>query len=98
MAYVKIGLFFAIYILVFGILNKSLVKKRMTLAETSVIMVGFVSLLQLCLLISIIVNNIPLSVTKQIPAYLLPFFIGQQALFAWFVLPVALILLFIKKD
>ena len=97
MAYVKIGLFFAVYILVFAILNGSLVKKRLTMGESSIVIVGLVSLLQLGLLLSIIANNLPELIKKQVPAYLLPFFIGSQALFAWFVLPVVAVL-FIKKD
>ena len=96
-AYVKIGLFFAIYILVFAILNSSLVKKRLTIKESSIVIVGLVSLLQLGLLISIISNSLPSLIIKQVPAYLLPFFLGQQALFIWFVLPIVAAL-FIKRD
>lgn len=93
----KIGLFFAAYIIVFGILNKSLVKVRLSMKETSIATVGLISMLQLGLLISIIANTLPQDLISKIPAYLLPFFVGQQALFAWFLLPV-MVILFLKKD
>ena len=97
MSYVKIGLFFAVYIIVFAILNGSLVKKRLTMGETSVLLVGLISILQLGVLVSIIINNLPAPALTKIPLYLAPFFLGQQALFIWFALPIVVIL-FIKKD
>lgn len=96
-SYVKIGLFFAVYIIAFAILNGSLVKKRLTMGDSSIVIVGLVSLLQLGLLVTIISNNLPSLVTEQIPAYILPFFIGPQALFGWFVLPIVAVLI-IRKD
>lgn len=93
----KVGLFFAAYIIVFGILNKSLVKVRLSMKETSLATVGLISILQLGLLISIIANTLPQDLISKVPVYLLPFFVGQQALFAWFLLPVIAIL-FIKKN
>ena len=95
--YVKVGLFFAVYIVVFGIFNKSLVKVRLSMKETSTVTVGIISLLQLCLLVSIVVNITQSIFLDRIPDYLAPFFLGQQALFTWFVLPI-LVILFIKKD
>ena len=97
MEYVKIGLFFSAYIVTFAILNKSLVKARLTMKETSVIVIGLISLLQLGLLISIILNNLPVSVVAKAPVYLSPIFLGQQALFIWFFVPI-LYVLFIKRD
>ena len=95
--FIEIGLFFAAYIIVFAILNRSLVKVRLSMKETSLLLVGLISVLQLGLLISIIANNLPQDFIDRIPAYLLPFFLGQQALFGWFVLPI-IATLFIKKD
>ncbi len=93
----RVGLFFAVYILVFGILNSSLVKVRLSMKETSIFLVGLISMLQLGLLISIIVNILPAGMITKIPGVLLPLFSGAQPLFFWFLLPVIAIL-FIRKD
>src|SRR3989344_3856179 len=68
--FIEIGLFFAAYIIVFAILNRSLVKVRLSMKETSLLLVGLISVLQLGLLISIIANNLPQDVIDRIPAYL----------------------------
>ena len=93
----RIGIFFAAYIVVFAILNSSLVKVRLSMKESSVVIVGLISMLQLGLLISIIFNTLPATMLKQIPPSVMPFFSGNQALFFWFLLPV-IALLFIRKD
>lgn len=95
-SYIRIGLFFAVYIIVFAILNGSVVKARLTMSETSLMIVGLISTLQLGLLISIITNSLSATILRQVPEYILPFFYGQQALFVWFLLPVVS-LLFIRK-
>lgn len=96
-SFIRIGLFFAIYIIVFAILNGSVVKARLTMGETSLAIVGLISALQLGLLTSIIVNNLSAVILRQAPEFILPFFYGQQALFAWFLAPV-ISLLFIRKN
>lgn len=96
-SFIRIGLFFAVYIIVFAILNGSVVKARLTMGESSLIIVGLISMLQLGLLISIIINNLSAVILRQAPEYILPFFYGQQVLFIWFLLPMVS-LLFIKKD
>src|SRR3989344_8586837 len=95
--FIEIGLFFAAYIVVFAILNKSLVKVRLSIKETSIFIIGLISVLQLGLLISIISNDLPQQFISKIPASTLPFFFGPLALFVWFFIPIIAIL-FIKKD
>ncbi len=96
-SFIRIGLFFAAYIIVFAILNGSVVKVRLTMGESSLMIVGLISMLQLGLLISIIINNLSAAILRQAPEFILPFFYGQQVLFVWFLIPIAS-LLFIKKD
>ena len=95
--FLKVGLFFVTYIIVFGILNKSLVKVRLSMKETSVFLVGLISMLQLTLLISIIVNMLPVDMLLKVPAHVMFVFSGNQQLFFWSLLPIIAVL-FIKKN
>lgn len=94
---IKIGLFFVIYLVVFGVLNKSLVKVRLSMRESSVFLVGLISMLQLGLIISIIANTLPSEMLLNIPAHIDLAFASSQALFIWFLFPMISIL-FIRKD
>lgn len=93
----RVGLFSVLYLTVFAILNKSLVKNRMTLSEASLFMVSAVSILQLGLLISIITNMLPAKMLSQLPSYVVDYFSTSEALFYWFLVPV-IVLLFIKRE
>lgn len=88
----RVVLFFIFYLTVFAILNRSLVKHRLTMKEFSIFWVSLISLLQLGILISIIFNFIPVDKLTIFPEYLLGYFAEQRALFFWLTAPVVLLI------
>jgi len=93
----RILLFLIFYIIVFAILNRSLAKQRLTMKEFSFFWVLLISLLQLGMLISVILNFIPSDKLTIIPEYLLEYFADQRALFFWLAIPIA-ILISMRRD
>jgi len=95
--YVRVALFIIVYILVFIILNRSLLKARLNMKEVSIITVFIITILQLGLLISILANMIPVGSFSIVPALFIKFFATKTALFYWVVLPI-LIMIFLKNN
>jgi len=91
----RVVLFLAIYIAVFVILNRSLVKGRLTLKEASFFSVSVISFLQLGLLVTVISNIIPVSAFK-FSDNLSRYFATNEALFFWFLVPLVVVL-FMKR-
>ncbi len=95
----RVGLFLFMYVVVFAVLNRSLIKDRLNLKDASFFSVSVISVLQLGLLITIITNIVPMSVLK-IPgnlSYVSDYFSTNDALFYWFLVPI-LIVSFMKGD
>ena len=95
----RVGLFLFIYVIVFAVLNRSLVKSHLNLKDASFLSVSIISVLQLGLLITIITNIIPVSVLK-IPgnlSYFSDYFSTNEVLFYWFLIPI-LIVSFMKGN
>lgn len=86
----RVGLFLFVYVIVFAVLNQSLVKNRLTLKDASFFSVSVVSFLQLGLLVTIITNIIPVSALKISGnlSYLSEYFSTNEALFFWFLVPI----------
>ena len=95
----RVVLFLVTYIVIFAILNRSLVKSRLTLKDASFLSVSIISFLQLGLLITIITNTVPVSALKASGnlSSMAEYFSTNEALFYWFIAPIA-ILLFMKRD
>lgn len=92
--FTRIGFFLISYLLIFLVLNVSLVKNRLTIGEASFFAVGVISILQLGLLTAIILNMLPVAALAQfLPAYLAQYFITPPAMFYWFVVPIPALLL-----
>lgn len=92
--FTRIGFFLILYLLIFLVLNKSLVKSRLTIGEASFFAVGIISVLQLGLLTAIILNMLPIAALAQVlPAYLAQYFITPSAMFYWFAAPIPALLL-----
>lgn len=89
----RVALFFVFYLTVFAILNKSLVKRRLTMNEFSIFWVSLISLLQLGILVSIVLNFIPVDRITIFPEYLLGYFAEQRALFFWLTAPVVILIM-----
>ena len=88
----RVALFFVFYLTVFAILNRSLVKHRLTMKEFSIIWVSLISLLQLGILLSIVLNFIPIDKLTMFPENLSGYFAEQRALFFWLTAPVVLLI------
>lgn len=96
--FTRIGFFLILYLLIFLVLNASLVKNRLTIGEASFFAVGVISILQLGLLTAIILNMLPVAALAQfLPAYLAQYFITPPAMFYWFVVPIPALLL-VKRN
>lgn len=89
----RVGLFLFVYVIVFAVLNNSLVKSRLNLKDASFFSVSIISILQLGLLITIITNIIPLSVLKVSGSlsYVSEYFSTNEALFYWFLVPIVVV-------
>jgi|SRR3989344_1105705 len=95
----RVGLFLLVYVVVFSVLNRSLVKNRLTLKDASFFSVSVISILQLGLLITIITNIVPVNVLNISGnlSGLTEYFSTNEALFYWFLVPI-IVILFMKKD
>ncbi len=89
----RVGLFLFVYVIVFAVLNGSLVKGRLTIKDASFFSVSIISILQLGLLITIITNIVPASALKISGnlSYLSEYFSTNEALFYWFIMPIVIV-------
>lgn len=90
----RVIVFLALYAIVFGLLNRSVLKARFNLGEASFLSVVLMGLVQLGLLISIILNLAPsfYDISERIPSAFRAYFMGQRALFVWALIPIGLLL------
>jgi len=93
----RIVIFFIFYIVIFFILSRSLVRYRTTMKEFSIFWVSLISFFQLGILISIILNFIPIDKLTMFPSSLVGYFAEQRALFFWLTAPI-LILILMRRD
>lgn len=92
-----LGLFLLIYLIAFGIINRSMLKHRMTLAESSVFTLIFIAIAEAGFLAAIVISYLPDELLKGIPGRLLAYFGTKNALFWWALLPILLFILSKKK-
>ncbi|HXV27175.1 MAG TPA: hypothetical protein VD862_04100 [Candidatus Paceibacterota bacterium] len=85
------GLFVVLYLAVFGLLNLSVLKRRLTLGELSIPKVLLVSVVQIGLLASVTVSLLPPELTNETLDILKPYLAGRGALFGWAVLAVVIL-------
>ena len=94
---IVLGFFLISYVAVFIALNGSLVKSRLTIKESSIVTVLIVSMLELGLIISIVMNIVSIGDYVDIPSNLTIYFDNVTALFYWLLAPIIFVI-FIKKD
>lgn len=89
----RVFVFLILYAIVFGLMNRSILKTRFNLIESSFVSVVLMGLAQLGFIISIILNLAPsfYDISKRLPAGLLPFIGNQSALFYWALIPIILL-------
>lgn len=90
----RVIVFLGLYAVVFGLLNRTVLKGRFNLSESSFLSVVLMGMVQLGLIISIILNLAPsfYNISHRLPAYLLPYIGNQLALFYWSLVPLFLLL------
>ena len=94
--WIHIGLFFVIYFLAFAILNRSILKPRLSLAEVSVFSLFGVTVFEMGFLATVILNYFPPELLERVPPRLVTYFGTKTAQFIWAALPL-LILLALKN-
>jgi hypothetical protein len=89
----RVGLFLFVYVVVFAVLNRSLVKNNLNLRDASFLSVSIISILQLGMLITVVTNIIPATVLKLSDkfSYISDYFSTNDALFYWFLVPVLIV-------
>ena len=95
----RVGLFLFIYVIVFVVLNVSLVKSRLTIKDASFLSVSVISILQLGLLVTIITNIVPVSALKlsgNLSSFA-DYFSTNESLFYWFLVPIVVVF-FMRGD
>lgn len=95
--WLRVGLFLLIYIFVFAILNRSSLKHRLTLAETSIFAVILIAIVEMGFLATILISYFPGDLFQKIPLKLLPYFATEKARFWWAVVPIISLLLNRRK-
>lgn len=95
--WVHIGLFLILYVIVFNILNRSILKHRLAAKEASVLAVSTEAILIVGLLASVIIAYLPADQLKFLPANLLKYFTTKNARFFWVAAPIALALFLRSK-
>jgi hypothetical protein len=90
----RVVVFLVLYALVFGLLNRSILKTRFHLGEASFIAVVAMGIAQLGFIVSIILNLAPkfYDITKRVPSGFLPYLATPTALFCWAVVPIILVI------
>jgi hypothetical protein len=96
----RVFVFIILYAISFGLMNRSVLKARFNLGESSFLSVILMGLAQLVLIISIILNLAPsfFSISSRLPEAVLPYIGTQTALFCWALVPIALLLFQRQSD
>lgn len=96
----RVFIFFALYAIAFGLLNRSILKTRFNLSESSFFSVVLMGLVQLGFIVSIVLNLAPsfYDIAGRLPAFLVPYVADQHALFYWALVPILLLVFQRKSD
>ncbi|MGD0977201.1 MAG: hypothetical protein ABR875_02825 [Minisyncoccia bacterium] len=92
---VHIGLFLIFFVAVFYIMNRSILKNRVTLKDSSIISIILLSVVNAGLLVSVLASYLPKIGTPILPASVANFVGTKTALFYWAV--ISLIAIFFLK-
>ena len=90
------GVFVVLYLAVFGVLNMSVLRRRLTLGELSIAKVLLISIVQIALLASVTVSLLPPELVNETLGVVQPYMGSRAALFGWAVFAV-LILPFMRE-
>jgi len=85
------GIFVFLYLAVFGVLNVSVLKRRLTLGEISIMKVLLISIVQIMLLASVTVSLLPTELVNETLGVVQPYLGGKGALFGWAVFAVLIL-------
>lgn len=91
--WLHVGLLVIIYIIIFGILNRSILKGRLAVKEASVIAIMLEAILIVGFFTSLVLSLLPTDQVKVLPASILYYFTNKNAQFIWAVGPLLTALL-----
>ena len=90
--WLHLGLFIVFYIVIFGVLNRSILKGRLVVKEASIFAISVEAVAIVGLTASIVLTYLPADQVKVLPANMLAYFTTKKAQFIWAVLPIVLAL------
>ncbi len=93
LATLRVIVFLALYVVILGLLNRSVLLAHFNLSEAAFFSVIFMGLIELGFLISIVLNLAPSFywISGNVPASVLPYFATQRALFYWALAPLVMV-------
>ena len=94
LASLRVIIFLVLYVIIFGLLNRSILRARFNLSEAAFFSVVLMGIIQLGFLVSIILNLAPTfyGVDQYLPKSIMPYIANQHALFYWSLVPLILVL------
>jgi hypothetical protein len=85
------ALFVILYLIVFAVLNMSVLKRRLTMGELSIVKVIFISIVQIILLASATISLLPPELVNETVGAMQPYLASRTAVFGWAVFAVAVL-------
>lgn len=93
--WLNLSLFLVVYLIVFLILNRSLLKHRLSMKESSPLTILGIAILEIGFLTTIAVSYLPEKIVASLSPQLLKYFGSKNSQFIWSILPL-LAVLFLK--
>ncbi len=95
LATLRVLVFFALYLISFLLLNRSILKARLNMGEAAFFWIILMAAVQPALIVSIIMNLEPsfYNISTRLPGFLVPYLATPQALFYWALAPLVIVLL-----
>ncbi len=90
------GLFLILYFIFLAVLNRSILKRGLTLKESSLISVSFLAIAEIGFLTSILLAYLPAEMMNALPESLTRYFGTKNAQFWWAILPL-IVAIFLKR-
>jgi len=90
--WLRLSIFIVIYLVVVGLLNRSFLKGRLSLSESSILVAILMSISIIGLLVSVLYSYLPVEIVGKIPSYILPYISTNNAQFCWGTAPIVLLL------
>ena len=95
--WLHVGLFVILLMVIFGILNRSLLRRKLCVKDASIFQILLLAILNVGFLFSVIVSYLPPTVELGLPAEILRLFNTKTAQIVWAILPIVAVLFIRSK-